>query len=338
MKYVPLFDYRELINQVRYHRSLATILVALIIGGQAWMIVSQIDTPDKEVDYYGILIYSYTCDPLEIPKRNTDQLEITRNPIKWWAACASFHWFNHNIKVIPLIFNIMVLPMVYLVAFSLTKDRLIGVVALVAFIYNPLYSDWKTSGTYDNIWSFFLLLSVWIANSRIALIPYLFSVAGKSISLMYLPAWLWTIHKTHKNKYQTIMAGGVVLSLVLIGSQYLNFVGAGIGFYPERIDQAVFRNISVLWQVIPFIALFVVLNRNFIPKIKIPNEKLVMVWIVCALLQNPVIYLFTLQDTYSYRYVPLAAFMSIFIGITLVNIGNWYQELQLRKADKVRAL
>lgn len=323
-------DPRELVNQIRYHPWFATVFVALIIGGQAWGIVSQVDIPDKENDYYGLLIYAFDCSHHGVFERDG---YLTRNPLKWISVCQSWNLF-HNVKVIPLIFNIGVMPLVYLVATRLTHDRLIGLVALIAFIYNPLYTDWKSSGTYDNMWSFFLLLSVWIAGSRFSVPAYGVSVAAKSISLMYFPAWIFTLCKSGKSRKEIIITCGLVLGLALIANQYFSMVGASVGFYPSRWEDALVRNISVLWQVIPYIALLVVLNRTFIPKFKIQSEKLVFVWIICALLQNPFVYLFTMQDTYSYRYVPLAAFMSILVGITLVNIGNWYAEVQLKKPSR----
>lgn len=306
---------------------MTTVFVALIIGGQAWGIVGQVNTQDKEGDFEGILVYVFDCNEHPIFERDNT---LTRNPLKWGAECLSWNVF-HNVKVIPLIFNIGIMPLVYLVALRLTNDRLIGLISLVAFIYNPLYSDWKSSATYDNIWSFFLLLSVWLVNYKYNVLPYVISIATKSLSIMYLPAWLATNYESRRSKKELV----IICAILVLGAIYintmLNFVGAPVGFYPERWEDAVYRNISVLWQVIPFLALIIVLNRSFIPKIKVSGEKLSFVWIACALLQNPLIYLFTLQDTYSYRYVPLAAFMSMLFGITMINIGNWYAEVQLRK-------
>lgn len=313
---------------------MTVVFVALIIGGQAWGIVSQVNIPDKEADYEGILVYVYSCGDHPIFERDGG---YTRNVIKWAAQCESWQVF-HNVKVIPLIFNIGIMPLVYLVAVSLTKDKLIGLISLIAFIYNPLYTDWKASGTYDNIWSFFLLLSVWLSSWKLNVIPYGLSIATKSLSVMYLPAWLATCFHFRKSKKELIILVGIIVTGVILANTALNFIGAPIGFYPNRWEDAVYRNISVLWQVIPFLALIIVLNRSFIPKMKIVGEKLAFIWIGCALLQNPLIYLFTLQDTYSYRYVPLAAFMSILLGITFVNIGNWYAEIQLRKAKNVLPL
>lgn len=325
---------RDLVNQFRYHPYLSIVFVTLIIGGQAVGIVSNVSIPDKEPDYMVVLVWAYSCDPLKFPKTVYSD-EYTRNPIKWWLHCASYHAFGHNIKVLPVIFTVGILPLVYLVAVALTKDKLIGIIALIAFIYNPLYSDWKNSGVYDNVWSFFLLLSVWIMyKSRTAVIPYIASILSKSISILYFPAWIYTHYQVRKNKTELAIICGITVIGVITFSQFVSLGGTPIGFYPERWEDAIFRNISLFWQLIPF-AVFIVLSRTFIPTIKVANENVVWAWMLCAFLQNPIVYMFTLQDTYSYRYIPLAAFMSIFVGMTLVNMGNWYAGIQLRKATRL---
>jgi hypothetical protein len=146
-----------------------------------------------------------------------------------------------------------------------------------------------------------------------------------------LPVYLYTMYQQGKNKKHLIATLGVFVAASIIGMILLeiNFVGNEIGFFPERWDEAVFRNISLFWQIIPVLALMVVINRNFIPKQKMPNQKLIAYWMLAFFMINPFVYFFTLQDTYSYRYVPLAAFMSVFIGMTLVNAGNWFIERKL---------
>lgn len=322
-------DYRQLIAEFRNNRALTVSFVALIVGSQAWMIVPYVDIPDKEPDYYHfVLHYVYDCDPYSLPFRDESP---TRNPLKWWTNCASYKWFDSP-KLIPLLFNIGVMPLVYVIGSRMTGNRLVGLIALVAFVYNPLYSDWKTNGTYDQTWSFLLLLSVALMyHTRFSVLAFAGSMFAKTLSLMYLPAWIYTNYKIRKSKVEA----GIILFYLVIAvwsaSAYVNLYGSHIEFHPERWEDAVYRNISVLWQVIPFLALFVVLNRNFIPKDKVPNLGVVALWIGVILLQNPIIYLFTTQDTYSYRYVPLAAFMGIFIGMTLVNMGNWIVEQKLRR-------
>lgn len=322
-------DYRGIINEFRHHPWLATVLVTLVIGSNAWTIAGTLYQHDPHPDYANLRIDIFTCDPWEVP-RNSEHIQ--RNTLKYWFHCLSYH-YTGTVKTIPLIFNIGVMPMVYLVALRLTNDRLLSLIALVAFINNPLYRDWYTSAVYDNIWSFFVLLSVYLIYSKpvFGFGSFILGILSKGIAIMYLPAWAYTAYRVKKSKTIPVMVGAMI-GVILVMSLYMNIAGSPIGFYPERWEDAIYRNISVLWQVIPFLALFVIISRNFRPRNKVPNENIAWVWMLCAILQNPLIYFFTLQDTYSYRYVPFAAFFSIFIGMTLVNLGNWIQERQLAKS------
>ena len=321
--------------EFRNNRALAVSFVALVIGVHAWGIIPDVDDYSKEPPdfYFFLLKHVASCDPYDLPYLHDSPISA-RNQIKWYANCLSWTWFE-NPKVIPIIFNIGVMPLVYLIASSMTRNRLIGIIALVAFINNPLYTDWEGNGTYDQTWSFFLLLSVWLMyKGGGSAIPYGLSILTKGLALMYMPAIIYTSYKIRKSRIEIGIIIGIGITVTLLALQYSNMVGNEIGFFPERWEDAIFRNISVLWQVIPFVALFVVLKTNFTPKLgRVPNMDIVWVWIGMALIQNPLISFFTLQDTYSYRYVPLAAFMSIFMGMVLVNLGNWIVEQKLKRAS-----
>lgn len=305
------------------YRNLTTIFVTLIIAGQSWAIVDGLDGPDHVHDYYQFVApYLWTCDPLEIPERDG---KPTRNPFAWWLKCASYNIFeNHKILVIP--FSIAIMPLTYWLATQLTRDRLIGLFALIALTFNPLYTDWAGNATYDQVWSFFLLFSVWIlSRSHTAgLGSIALSVAAKSMTALFFPLWLYM---ARKDKHIVVLGVcAAMVSVFYIMFSGFPFVGNEVGFFPERAEDALFINISVLWQVLPILLLFVGLNRYFVAKQKPENQKIVGLWVLAFLLMAPLVMLFTLQDMYSYRYVPLAVFMSIFIGQTLVQVGNWIVE------------
>lgn len=310
----------------------------MLIGMQAWGIVSHVGVPDQEPDYYFyVLPNSMFCDPLKLPDSIHD---INRAPIKWWLNCASFKWFDHNPKVLPLIFNIGVMPLVYLLGTTMSKDRMIGLIALIAFVYNPLYSDWKNNGTYDQTWSFFLLGSLFMVfrhgNQAGSWLGYAASIAGKSLSVMYFPLWLFTILKAN-GKTAAIVSGvtfaGIITAIAFLrGFDPVGIYGADIGFYPGHWPEAVFGNISVLWQVLPAFFALILMDRLFSHyHIKPPiNKGVTVIWMFGILLTDPIIHLFTGQTQYSYRMVPFAAMMSIFAAMVIVRLGNFVVESKLR--------
>lgn len=328
---------------VRRNRTIIIILTAFTIGINAFNMVPDLTVQDKEPDtWYFVLPYVFDCDVTKLPSFYEGANQ--RSPLKWWLNCISFK-LTDNYKLIPGVFGIAIMPLVYLLGYYITNDRFIGFVSVLSFTANPLYTDWATQGTYDQVWAFFFILSLVFLFKRKApssIISLIVSISAKAMAGLMLPVYLYTMYQQSENKKYVWLTIGLVTAAALIGVLVLeiNPIGNSLGFYPERWDEAVFRNISLFWQIIPILALFIVLNRNFIPHQKMPNQKIVSLWMGAFFLINPFVYFFTMQDTYSYRYVPLAAFMSVFIGMTLVNIGNWFTERQLgmhKKKPKIRA-
>ena len=328
---------RELIPVFRSnYKQFTTIFVVLIIGGQAFSLVGNLDQGDHVWDYYYFMApYLWTCDPLEVPQRNDN---ITRNPLSWWLKCTSHNLFgNYKLLVVP--FGIAIMPLTYMIATRLTGDRLIGLLSLIALVFNPVYTDWAAHGTYDQVWAFFLLLSFYFMigkqNTR-SLTGFLVSIVAKSHAILYTPVWLYMIRKDRSTVLLVILIFAAV-GLYLVGTDSVRtFVGNGIGFFPERWEDAVFRNISLFWQIIPALLLFVGINRYFVPSNRPRGQKIIALWMMWVFCMSPLVYFFTLQDTYTYRFVPLAVFMSIFIGQTIVQVGNWVSEKVINKPSIVK--
>jgi hypothetical protein len=330
------FDFRQLISVLRTEKKLSLLLIVGITASQAISIVPFMFEHDQYPDYeYTILPYVFDCSTDEIPNRDGS---ITRNPIKWWLHCASFQLTGYpNALLMP--FNVLILPLVFYLGFYLTNDRIIGMIAMAAMLYNPLYKDWINTGTYDQVWAFFLLLSIVVIfkQQKAGIIPLIVATLTKSMVIMYFPLWLYTVWKVKKDKVLIIsfVAAVAITGFVLYEIGFANkVVGASIGFYPENIETAIFINLSLFWQVVPLLALFAVLNNTFRAKIKPLNKRIVVIWILGILVSNPLVHLFTLQGTFSYRYVPFAAFISVFVAMTLVELGNWYIEMQMKKAER----
>ncbi len=332
---------RLVISALRYDPRLMPILVALIIGMQAALLVPDMFEKDIHPDFYhSVAPYLFICDPLEYPQRqikdHPTETEPTRNPIKWWLNCASFQWFD-NYKVLPLIFNIGIMPLTYLVGSVLAKDRMIGLLALTALILNPLYTDWVTDGTYDMTWAFFVLLSVYLmfrGNGKASLVSLVVAILTKSMVLLYFPAWLYPLRKNKKLIITVFGFGLLVVAVVLYFGLDRFLTGNVIGFFPENWEQAIFRNISLLWQVIPALIALVGINVTFHAKNTPKNKRIVIVWLLWILFTTPLIHLFTQQLTFSYRMVVFASFMSIFAGMVLVELGNFIVEAKLSRKHK----
>ncbi|NIN03677.1 MAG: hypothetical protein GTO44_09985 [Hydrotalea flava] len=336
-------DLRQLISVLRTEKKLSLLLIVGITASQAVSIMPFMFEHDQYPDYeYTILPYAFDCELDVFPERSAglDKLEKTptRNPVKWWLHCASYQLTGYpNALLMP--FNVLVLPLVFYLGYYLTNDRMIGMIAMAAMLYNPLYKDWINTGTYDQVWAFFLLLSIVMIfkQTKVGVIPLVISTLTKSMVLLYLPLWLYTSWKIKRDKTLIVafVIGCAIAGFVIYDQGLINkIVGNQVGFFPENIEEAIVRNFSLFWQVVPILAVFAVLNNTFRAKDKPKNKRLVVIWMLGILVMTPLIHIFTMQGTFSYRYVPFAAFISVFVGMTLVELGNWWVEVQMKKAEK----
>lgn len=296
------------------------------------VIVPHMFIHDPYADYeYFVLSYVFTCNLDEFPQRGDYGNESpTRNPIVWWLRCLSFQTTGYpNAFLMP--FSALILPLVYYLGYYLTNDRLIGTMSMFAMIFNPYYYNWTTTGTYDQIWAFLLLLSIVLIykSTGKSFVSYLIAILAKTNALLYFPLWLYSV-KVIKNDWETITLSFCIIALLATGVIYFGYaekaIGNSIGFFPENLEKAAVRNISLFWPIIPLLLGLLVWNNAFKAKNPPGNKKLVAVWIIAIFVMTPLIHIFTNQLTFPYRYVPLAAFISILISQVIVETGTFRKE------------
>jgi hypothetical protein len=320
---------REVIAFIRTRPNFVLLLVVSLTAMELIEIVPfMFNHYDEYPDYY------YTTLPRAFDC-NLNELPDSRNIIKWYLHCLSFNVTGYpNAFLMP--FAPLCIPLVYLLGFYLTKDRMIGLLSILAMIFNPLYSNWTTTGTYDQVWTFFILLSIVLLykSNTGSFISLGLAMFAKSFSIAFFPLWVYSHYKIKKN-YKVILIASSIFIIgigVIIYSDLLKTtIGAPVGFFTENIEAALFTNIGIFWEVLPALAIAASLSLQFKSKIPIPNKRLVSIWLIYILGTTPVIHLFTMQGTFGYRYVIFAAFMSIFISMTLVQFGNWFIELVMKK-------
>lgn len=345
---------RDTLIVVRNSKRIIPLIVIMITIGQGGQALLQAWQPDPYPDYQIFMVpFLQHCDPLKVPQRDGYTLlsdnvtaihngiyKNTRDPLKWWMDCASYQWLDHS-KILPILFNIGIIPLTYLLSTALTKDRIIGFLAVTTLLANPLYTQWITSMTYDQEWAFFLLLSVWLMYrfKALAYPSLLFSVLAKGLSIMYLPAWLYSLFKSDMKRNEKIAIIGLIGiaiagTMLLLHGKIESMVGASIGFFPDHAGDALTRNFSMLWDEMPYLMAFVGINVTFHAKNKPMNKKVAAFWMLNALATTPLTYLFTDQFMFVYRFVPLAVFMSIYIGMVIVESCNWFMESRMNQQPK----
>lgn len=318
---------RQLIVEIRNNKKLILLFVIATTGMQAITIVPFMFVHDVYPDYYDTILSSaFDCDL------------HTRNILKWSVHCISFQLTGYpNALIMP--FAIGLVPLTYLLGYYLTKDRLIGLLAMIGLTINPLYSNWISTGTYDQMWTFFLLLSVVLIfkETKSSFVSWIIAGISKSMAIMYFPMWFYTVWKIRKD-YDMLVISGLLIALFVTILIYTDIthqlIGSKIEFQPEDWADALVGNLSVFLVTIPYLALFAVVNCFFVPKNKVTNKMLVVWWMLFVFATVPIIRLFSDQQTYTYRYTILGTFMSIFFAIVLVELGNFIVETKLKMRIK----
>lgn len=315
---------REFIPMVR-HTNLGIILAALIIGSYAVSLVKEFSYQEEYPDYYAnILPMKLKCD-----------YEInTRGFLKYWSNCFSYQFIGND-KVIPIISSIACVYLVYALANAITRDRLIGLIAMGVMTYNPLLIRFDSSATYDQLWAALFLFSVLLFYKKpvMGIMTFPISIAAKILAVCFAPGMIANIilDKRIKNKKIPLAVCGI--GIILGGSVILMFgVGSELGIYPERLLDGLLSIFENIWPVFPLLIGGIVIDRFFTPKTTDPSKRIIVVWMGIILLSTPLLYLFTEEQLqFGYRFVPFGAFLSIYIGVITIQFGNFIVESRLKK-------
>lgn len=322
---MSLVQYRQLVSELRHNKRISSVFVAVILGTYAFTLVGELDDPEPYPDFeYNVLFSAFQCDPEGF---RIDSGILYRNFIKDWLNCFSFQVL-HNWKVIPMLSSIAVVYLVYQLGYSITRDRMIGIIAMAAMVYNPLLTQWDTSQTYDQAWAAFFLLSV-VLLYRLPLsspLVYPLAIASKIYAVGLLPPYLYNIVKGDIKKRNKVLILASLLILLGMSAVAILGIGNSIGFYPERLLDGLVNIFENLWMVFPAIIGLWQADRFFKSKITIPGKNVILAYMGWIMLSIPLVYLFSQQYMFGYRFVPFAAFLSVYAGMVLVQVGNWIME------------
>src|SRR5437867_6060425 len=202
----------------------ATIVILVMLGFTAYDL-PQIETNDTYADYDIVeKPYLDTCSLTSLPHldytnpdNNVRTIETARNPLNWYLDCIGHKLFNGYNNVLPFLFSVSIIPVTYLLTYSITHKRIAGLVAGGMITLNPLFYDWSSSVTYDQGWALFLLLSIWLVYRAplLSLPAYLGSILAKGLAIADLPVYLYTVIKS-QHSLETKIGICVMLSLVAI--------------------------------------------------------------------------------------------------------------------------
>ena len=316
---------RNTIGLIRYNKTYCTLIATMILASYSVTIVQEINDTEPYPDYYENII----------PMKMDCSYEMeSRGFLKYWMNCFSYEYVGHD-RIIPIIASISIVYFTYVLANTITNNRIIGLISMGAVSVNPLLTMFDSSPTYDQVWAALFLFSVFLLYKKpvIGIVSFPLSIISKVLAVAYLPGMILNILIDNRIKHRKkILLSTIPIAITSVFVLFYFGVGNTIGLYPERLLDGFLRIFESIWTIFPVVIGAIVVDRFFMSKEKPQGKKVVLVWIACILLTTPMIYLFTeSQYQFGYRFVPFAVFFSIYLGMVCVQLGNFITETRLRK-------
>lgn len=306
---------------------IAYIVVIILITIYISLTVNELAVEEDWYDYSGVrdAAVNWTF---------TDPVSSMLN-FRYFLLHESLNIFG-NIRVIPFIASIALLLLTYLITLEMSKKRFAAILSLAILLQSNLFFSYDTSATYENLWTLFYLLSLYLIYKKWYLSPiaYIFSAMSKLLTIMFIPMTLLFIYRSNivkRKKVLTAISYGVIIGLLAMsyslsysplqyysGFDYYDFVDGFTSFsFQLRFDGL------VLIFLLPLVVgLFIASRKGML------HADSIMVLISGVLISAPLLSGFTLMSIQPYRFVPLVVFFAMGVGIIfskkLLNRPNYF--------------
>ena len=236
-----------------------------------------------------------------------------------------------NVKIIPFVFSILVIVITYFLTRELSQKRFAGIISMIIVLQSYTFLRYDTIAIYDNFWTFFYLLSIYLIFKKwyLSSVSYILSIFSKAFSLTFLPMSLFLIFKSKISLRKKILTcvtyAGMIITIISIWR-------VDQTLYPKilEIDTNAFWIGFTKWSYqmqldlfLIFTILPLIVGLYYKAKQKIVAAEIMMFLILGALTVGPFVELFTtFYVTFPYRFVPLVVFFAIGVGILLAKKTN----------------
>jgi len=190
-----------------------------------------------------------------------------------------------------------------------------------------LFLIFDTTATYENFWTGFYFLSLYLILRKPVLSPisFILGMMSKPLVITYLPISLFAISNkkiSKRNKIILLVSYGIIISLVLIAFSTNNLI------HTHSLDFDISRLIASFNEMgnsLRFDSLILIL---IIPTLIILQKKsgeirnninIVLVGLSFVILSQPIMYSLIGMTLQPYRFIPFIVFSAIAIGMIFSN-------------------
>ena len=296
--------------------NVASLVIIILLGLYVVFTVPELSTKEPWPDYYrGVkpMLEKWTINDI------TKGFDLH---VRYFLITTSMNVFS-NYKVIPFIASLALLVLTYLITTEISKKRLAGTVSVVIVLQSGTFLTYDTSITYDNFWTLFYLLSLYIIYKKWPLSPisFILSLFSKQLTAIFLPMTLFFVYRTSISKQKKILLTityGIVIIIgiiAVIGGKF----GIGTTAFESHDFWMAFNAISYQLRYDGLVLAFLLplTVGLFALRKKVAHADSIMVLIMGMLLSQPVTAAFTNQLSEPYRFMPLIVFFAIGVGIIL---------------------
>lgn len=233
-----------------------------------------------------------------------------------------------NLRILPYIASISLLMITYFLTLELTKSRFSGIVAFSVLLQSNLFLLFDTTATYENFWTMFYFLSVYLILKKPIGSPvsFILGLLSKTLTAAFLPI-NWYIIATSKmsnsnRKFLLITYGFITLSILIILFT-TNIFSINPEFHLDKFTFGLnefgnslrFDNIILLlfFPATIFLILQFSKTQNKI------NVNIVLIGIIFTIISQPLLLAIMGFSIQPYRFIPFIVFTSIAIGMAFMN-------------------
>ena len=234
------------------------------------------------------------------------------------------HDVLQNIKLLPFIATILVIPFTYFIAVQFCQKRFAGVISVVVLLQSYLFLKFDTIAVYENFWVLFYLISLYVIRKKWFLSPVFYILAFFTKTYV-APYFLMTLFTAYRSEISKERKTAILISYVVIVGLAIVLVFLGETVYPDVIEinynkfilgfQGIASQLRFdfffIMTILPMTFGLLLLSKN-----NLKEADSILILIFGTIIASPILVMFTSHyDIHAYRFIPLLVFFSIGIGM-----------------------
>jgi len=319
-KKLPLFirEKIQFLNRNDISKNVAFVLLLVLFSTYIIFTLDEFGREEFELGDYS--------SSAEAAKNFEFNEKVFGNHFRYLILHISYLLFD-NLRILPFIASMSLLLLTYFITLEITKKRIAGIVAFLVLMQSNLFLIFDTTSTYENFWTAFYFLSLYLIFKKPVISPILSSISfvssiiSKALSLTFMPINFIAIvasDVSKRNKIMLVICYSALVTLIVIAFLTNNLA------HTQKIEFNEINFISSLNEFGNSLRFDGIILLLFFPTLIILRTKtglirnkvnFIFAAIPIAILSQPLMYFVIGMTLQPYRFIPLIVFVAISIGM-----------------------